>query len=214
MNVIVDAMKRADASRALWWFTLLSVIALGLLLRVLTIDRGTPAIGVVVYFGLLTVMMIAIALPTSVIAALAWHYGDDGVRWALVNAIHLRVRTLQRAQWITAVFVGFITFAAMSATGRIPKWHVWMSVVIVNAMIATQLFSAFTRALCIEASKTKSDEHPRYDLRITSFQTKHSSRTSLENFASDDRRARAYWRIRRHEYFNQQLQHKPDLLGR
>jgi hypothetical protein len=199
MNVTIDAMKGSTTSRLLWWITLASVIVIGLALRLLSIDRGTPAIGAVVYALLLAVMVAVIALPASAIFALAWHYTAKISKVRFSRAIVRRIGTRERARCLTTIVVALATFIAMSATGRIPKWHVWMSVAAVNALVAWRLFGVFTHALRALANEPRIESRPAHDLRTSTFARKSIVRSATANYASDDRRARDYWRERRQQ---------------
>jgi hypothetical protein len=203
MNVTIDAMKGSPASRVLWWFTLLCVIAGGLAMRLATIDRGTPAIGAFVYFGLLAVLIVLVALPMVAVTAFTWHYADRAPRLAFVK----RLGDDRHARWAVTLVVALATILFSSATGRLPKWHVWMSVTAVNALVAWRLFSlalhalrsdAATRARSSEAVSLRSFE------RIDTWQ-----QTTMPRFASDDRNVREHWRNKRREIRFSKYDHRP-----
>jgi hypothetical protein len=204
MNVTIDAMQSTPASRTLWWLTLVCVVAGGLAMRLATIDRGTPGLGAFVYFGLLAVMMVVIALPTSIAAALAWHYATKRSWRFLVS----RIRTARRAQWFAVAAVAVTTVAFTGATGRLPKWHVWMSVAAVNALVAWRIFEVVVHELQRNANPASADAVRSFEhvatVSITSF-VKDTTRPrapaenavrSSSHFASDERARKAHWRNR------------------
>lgn len=186
MNVTIDAMHATPASRALWWFSLAAVVCGGLAMRLLTIDRGTPAIGVFVYFGLLAVMFTLIALPGSVVAAIVWHK-TDSVAWL---ARLKRIGGDARARWIVIACVVVATILIASAGRRLPPWHVWMSLACFNALIAWRVFALALTALRNDADQSKHAPQRSYERIDTAMQTKPT------RFASEDRNAREHWRNR------------------
>jgi hypothetical protein len=207
MNVTIDSIRTTPATRALWWFTLVVVVMGGLTMRLLTIDRGTPAIGTFVYFGLLAVLFALIVLPTSLLAAWFWQTVQRRSWRYFVE----RIDGDTQMRWIATIAAIVVTLAFVSASGRLPKWHVWMSASAVNALLVWRLFDVFLRVLREQSVRAIDEPEARIDLRndlhrqvpTRSFervdslaQHKRSRSHVLVRFASDDRARREHWRQR------------------
>jgi hypothetical protein len=149
MNVTIDAMTgshgsqgfdlapASPASRALWWFTLAVVVVGGLAMRLTTIDRGTPGIGAFVYFGLLGVIFLFIALPASAAIAFVWHTAQ---RFPPVSR---RIGAIgdARVRWLAVALVIGATVAFTSAGRRLPPWHVWGSAALFAALLSWRVYA-------------------------------------------------------------------------
>jgi hypothetical protein len=136
VNVVIDSMRAAPGARALWWIGFACVVAGGLAMRLVTIDRNTPSIGVFVYFGLLAVVVLLIAMPAAVAGAWVWH-----------QSLHRKwlapLRQLggdQRARWAVIALTIVATLLFASAGGRLPPWHVWLSAISANALVTWRFF--------------------------------------------------------------------------
>lgn len=190
-----------------WWIAFSSVIVGGLVMRWLTIDRNTPGLGALVYAGLLGVLFIAIALPTSFIAAFAWHRWrrrliERGVRVATwLRALRAKA-ALQpmsfdaRVRCVVIAVAALLAFVVSIASGRLPPWHVWLSAVLSTSLVAGKLFAWVLAQLRADAASQPCNSHP---LRTESCDVAiiaNAPDATANGFASDDRNFRARWRAR------------------
>jgi hypothetical protein len=117
------------ARRPLWlWTIIIAVFAIATWLRINSIDRGTPVIGVAVYLMMLMIFFAMIAVPAGMVSgALA--------RWCLqwsIDPLRLRI--------VAAIVVVLIVFALHHLGRSGSPWHVWMSTAAITALFTLRTF--------------------------------------------------------------------------
>jgi hypothetical protein len=112
----------------LLWTTVLAIFAMAVWLRINSIDRGTPVIGVAVYLMMLMIFFTMIAVPAGMASgALARLF----LRWQ-IDPLRLRV--------VTAIVVVLLVFALHHLGRSGPPWHVWMSTAAITALFTLRTF--------------------------------------------------------------------------
>lgn len=172
---------------ALFWAVLMMIFALGAWLRIQTIDRGTPWLGIVIYITLLLLFIATFALPAGIVSgALA--------RWLLRWSI-----TPWQTRIASAFIVAFIVFAAHTLGRTLPPWHVWATTSAIAALVTLRTFR-WGRMLAIawHADRAMARVVSERQARERGVRERRENRSP--SFASDDRHARRVWRKKMREF--------------
>jgi len=113
MELFARAQNLRDTFAVLSWVLIVAAFLVGAVARLVTIDRGTPGIGVMVHFIMMAAVFVLIALPAGVAvgigSALIARRVPAAARWApIVTAV-----TAAAAVWV------FLHLGRYS-----PAWHV------------------------------------------------------------------------------------------
>jgi Na+/melibiose symporter-like transporter len=112
----------------LLWTIIVAIFAIATWLRINSIDRGTPVIGVAVYLMMLMIFFTLIAVPAGMVSgALARWF----LRWS-IDPSRLRIAT--------AIAVALTVFALHHLGRSGPPWHVWMSTAAITALFTLRTF--------------------------------------------------------------------------
>ncbi|MGL4230932.1 MAG: hypothetical protein ACRDAM_22565 [Casimicrobium sp.] len=125
MNLLFRTLTRRPL--ALWGAVLL-LFAIGTYLRLTSIDRGTPTIGVAVYVLILVLFFTMIAVPIGMTAGIAARWL---VRWSIAPT---RVRA------VAALIAAFAVFAFHNLGRTLPPWHVWAIAAAITALLTLSTY--------------------------------------------------------------------------
>jgi hypothetical protein len=112
----------------LFWIVVLAIFAMGAWLRIHSIDRGTPALGIAVYLMLLMVFFAIFAVPAGMLSGALAHWL---LRWS-VTPLQLRIAS--------ALAVALVVFAAHTLGRTLPPWHVWATNAAITALLTLRTF--------------------------------------------------------------------------
>jgi hypothetical protein len=111
-----------------FWTVILVLFVVGAWLRINSIDRGTPSLGVAVYLTMLMIFFAIFAVPTGMVSgALARRL----LRWS-VTPLQLRIAS--------ALLVALVVFAAHNLGRTLPPWHVWATSAAITALFTLRTF--------------------------------------------------------------------------
>ena len=171
----------------LFWSALVTIFVFGALLRIQTIDRGTPWLGIAVYLTLLLLFVATFALPAGIV-------GGALARWLLRWSI-----TPWQTRIASAVIVAFIVFAAHTLGRTLPPWHVWATASTIAALVTLRTFR-WGRMLAIAWHADRAMARVLKERQLRERGMPNHRANGVPSFASDDRYARRVWRKRMSEF--------------
>ncbi len=125
MRTIAQCLTRRTF---VFWVVVLAIFSTGALLRISTIDRGTPAIGVVAYLIMLLIFFVLLAVPAGMMSGLF-------ARWF----VRISVTPAQLRATVFALVL--ISVVALHHLGRAsPPWHVWSSAAALTALATLRTY--------------------------------------------------------------------------
>ncbi len=125
MKTIIQILIR---SSVWFWAIVFAIFAGAAWLRIHSIDRGTPTLGVAVYLMMLMTFFVVLALPAGMVSgALARRF----LRWS-IDPLRLRI--------MTALVVALLVFALHHLGRSGPPWHVWSSTAAITALLTLRSF--------------------------------------------------------------------------
>lgn len=128
MKPLARAQTLRDAFAVLSWVLIVAAFLVGAVARVVTIDRGTPGIGLMIHFIMMAAVFVLIALPVGVAAGM----GSE--------LIARRMPAALRWARFTAAFAAAACVWVFLHLGRhSPAWHVVWPTMLWAALLACKV---------------------------------------------------------------------------